>query len=66
MSHLDLCHKYDVKKKFRSGGGGGGIVAKDAFGNDVIATEWLKNHGPGDRTLTQGLKVSKLVFQEIF
>eukprot|EP00268_Persea_americana_P049315 TRINITY_DN527_c0_g1_i2.p1 TRINITY_DN527_c0_g1~~TRINITY_DN527_c0_g1_i2.p1 ORF type:complete len:233 (+),score=64.03 TRINITY_DN527_c0_g1_i2:304-1002(+) len=39
-----------------SGGGSGGIVAKDAFGNDVIASEWLKTHGPGDRTLTQGLK----------
>ncbi|CAM8952936.1 unnamed protein product [Rhodiola kirilowii] len=39
-----------------SGGGGGGTVAKDALGNDVIAAEWLKTHGPGDRTLTQGLK----------
>ncbi|KAK4750642.1 hypothetical protein SAY87_004124 [Trapa incisa] len=37
-------------------GGSGGTVAKDAIGNDVIAAEWLKNHGPGDRTLTQGLK----------
>ncbi|XP_074380735.1 cytochrome b6-f complex iron-sulfur subunit 2, chloroplastic isoform X2 [Apium graveolens] len=39
-----------------SGGGGGGTPAKDALGNDVIAEEWLKTHGPGDRTLTQGLK----------
>ncbi|KAG8386950.1 hypothetical protein BUALT_Bualt03G0202000 [Buddleja alternifolia] len=39
-----------------SGGGSGGTVAKDALGNDVIAAEWLKTHGPGDRTLTQGLK----------
>ncbi|CAM8951823.1 unnamed protein product [Rhodiola kirilowii] len=39
-----------------SGGSGGGTVAKDAQGNDVIASEWLKTHGPGDRTLTQGLK----------
>ncbi|XP_008812856.2 cytochrome b6-f complex iron-sulfur subunit, chloroplastic isoform X2 [Phoenix dactylifera] len=39
-----------------SGGEGGGVVAKDALGNDVIAAEWLKIHGPGDRTLTQGLK----------
>ncbi|CAI9773479.1 unnamed protein product [Fraxinus pennsylvanica] len=39
-----------------SGGAGGGQVAKDALGNDVIASAWLKNHGPGDRTLTQGLK----------
>ncbi|KAL0354180.1 UNVERIFIED_CONTAM: cytochrome-f complex iron-sulfur subunit, chloroplastic [Sesamum angustifolium] len=38
------------------GGSGGGTIAKDALGNDVIAAEWLKNHGPGDRTLTQGLK----------
>ncbi|CAA7401802.1 unnamed protein product [Spirodela intermedia] len=39
-----------------SGGGGGGTVAKDALGNDVLASEWLKTHGPNDRTLTQGLK----------
>ena len=32
-------------------------MAKDALGNDVIASEWIKTHGPGDRTLTQGLKV---------
>ncbi|XP_027169990.1 cytochrome b6-f complex iron-sulfur subunit 1, chloroplastic [Coffea eugenioides] len=38
------------------GGGTGGTVAKDALGNDVLADVWLKNHGPGDRTLTQGLK----------
>ncbi|KAJ0953680.1 putative plastoquinol--plastocyanin reductase [Helianthus annuus] len=40
-----------------SGGGGGGTPAKDALGNDIVATEWLKTHGPGDRTLSQGLKV---------
>ncbi|VFQ94323.1 unnamed protein product [Cuscuta campestris] len=40
----------------RSGGGGGGTLAKDAAGNDVVASVWLKNHGPGNRTLTQGLK----------
>ncbi|XP_073155487.1 cytochrome b6-f complex iron-sulfur subunit 1, chloroplastic [Henckelia pumila] len=39
-----------------SGGAGGGVVAKDALGNDVIASEWIKTHGPGDRTLTQGLR----------
>ncbi|XP_039141104.1 cytochrome b6-f complex iron-sulfur subunit, chloroplastic [Dioscorea cayenensis subsp. rotundata] len=39
-----------------SGGVGGGTFAKDALGNDVIAAQWLKTHGPGDRTLTQGLK----------
>lgn len=41
----------------RTNGGSGGTVAKDAIGNDIVAAEWLKNHGPGDRTLTQGLKV---------
>ena len=40
-----------------SGAGSGGIIAKDALGNDIIAAEWLKTHGPGDRTLAQGLKV---------
>ncbi|PIA34429.1 hypothetical protein AQUCO_03800210v1 [Aquilegia coerulea] len=39
-----------------SGGGGGGTPAKDALGNDILAAEWVKVHGPGDRTLTQGLK----------
>ncbi|XP_076890225.1 cytochrome b6-f complex iron-sulfur subunit, chloroplastic-like [Bidens hawaiensis] len=34
----------------------GGIVAKDEDGNSVIASEWVKVHGPGDRTLAQGLK----------
>ncbi|KAJ4729921.1 Cytochrome b6-f complex iron-sulfur subunit [Melia azedarach] len=38
------------------GGAGGGTTAKDAIGNDVIAADWLNTHGPGDRTLTQGLK----------
>ncbi|KAK7272332.1 hypothetical protein RJT34_28856 [Clitoria ternatea] len=39
-----------------SGSSTGGTVAKDAVGNDIIAEQWLKNHGPGDRTLAQGLK----------
>lgn len=39
-----------------SGGAGGGTVAKDALGNDVTLDGWLKTHGPGDKTLTQGLK----------
>nr|ACU14088.1 unknown [Glycine max] len=39
-----------------SGSSAGGTVAKDAVGNDVIAENWLKAHGPGDRTLAQGLK----------
>ncbi|KVI10377.1 cytochrome b6-f complex Fe-S subunit [Cynara cardunculus var. scolymus] len=42
-----------------SGGSGGGIVAKDEHGNDIITSQWLKTHGPGDRTLTQGLKNDK-------
>lgn len=39
------------------GAGAGGVVAKDALGNDVKASEWLKTHKKGDRSLTQGLKV---------
>lgn len=46
-----------ILQLYRTGGVGGGSIAKDAVGNDVVAAEWLKNHGPGDRTLTQGLKV---------
>ena len=43
----------------RAGGSGAGIVAKDALGNDVKATEWLKTHGANDRNLVQGLKVGQ-------
>jgi len=39
-----------------SGGGSGGQAAKDALGNDVKETEWLKTHPVGDHSLTQGLK----------
>lgn len=39
-----------------SGGGGAGVVAKDALGNDVKVSEWLKTHPKGDRSLAQGLK----------
>jgi cytochrome b6-f complex iron-sulfur subunit len=39
-----------------SGGGGLGVTAKDALGNDVTMSGWLKTHQPGDRTLAQGLK----------
>ncbi len=39
-----------------SGGAGGGLVAKDALGNDVLASKFLASHKPGDRTLAQGLK----------
>lgn len=45
---------------YSSGGAGSGTYAKDALGNDVIASEWIKKHGPNDRTLTQGLKVGYL------
>ncbi|MGK7944126.1 MAG: cytochrome b6-f complex iron-sulfur subunit [Microcystaceae cyanobacterium] len=50
---------YPVVKYFippSSGGAGGGTVAKDALGNDVVATEFLATHNVGDRTLAQGLK----------
>lgn len=43
-----------------AGGGGGGSVAKDALGNDIKASEYLKTHPAGDRNLAQGLKVCKL------
>jgi hypothetical protein len=46
-----------LEKFIRLGGGGGGTVAKDALGNDIVAEQWLNTHGPGDRTLSQGLKV---------
>lgn len=39
-----------------AGGAGGGVVAKDALGNDVVASEFLASHNVGDRVLTQGLK----------
>ena len=39
-----------------SGGAGGGVTAKDALGNDILASEFLAKHNPGDRTLAQGLK----------
>ena len=42
----------------RVGGSGSGEVAKDALGNDVKASSWLATHQPGDRSLSQGLKVS--------
>ncbi len=39
-----------------SGGAGGGTTAKDAAGNDVVASEYLASHPAGDRSLVQGLK----------
>ncbi len=39
-----------------SGGNGGGVTAKDALGNDVIASKFLESHQVGDHVLAQGLK----------
>ena len=40
-----------------AGSGSGGITAKDALGNDVKASSWIKKYGANSRSLTQGLKV---------
>ena len=40
-----------------AGAGTGGITAKDALGNDVKASSWIKKFGANSRSLTQGLKV---------
>jgi cytochrome b6-f complex iron-sulfur subunit len=50
---------YPVVKYFippSSGGAGGGVTAKNELGNDVVATQFLEAHKPGDRVLAQGLK----------
>jgi cytochrome b6-f complex iron-sulfur subunit len=50
---------YPVVKYFippSSGGASGGVTAKDALGNDIIVSEYVKSHPPGDRSLAQGLK----------
>jgi len=50
---------YPIVKYFvppNTGGGGGGVVAKDAAGNNVKASEFIATHVAGDRTLAQGLK----------
>ena len=50
---------YPIIKYFippSSGGGGGGVTAKDALGDNVVATAFLAEHQPGDRELVQGLK----------
>lgn len=39
-----------------SGGGSGGVSAKDALGNDILASAYLKEKPAGDRSLAQGLK----------
>lgn len=50
---------YPVVKYFippSSGGAGKGVTAKDALGNDIVASEYLTEHNAGDRSLAQGLK----------
>jgi cytochrome b6-f complex iron-sulfur subunit len=50
---------YPVVKYFippSSGGAGGGVIAKDAVGNNVVASEFLAANPAGARTLAQGLK----------
>jgi cytochrome b6-f complex iron-sulfur subunit len=50
---------YPVVKYFippSSGGAGGGVTAKNELGNDVVASQFLQTHKPGDRVLAQGLK----------
>lgn len=39
-----------------AGGGSGGTVAKDALGNDLVASAYLSAKPAGDRSLAQGLK----------
>ncbi len=60
---------YPVVKYFippSSGSGSGGVTAKDALGNDILVSEYVKTHPPGDRSLAQGLKgdPTYLVVQE--
>jgi len=38
------------------GGGGGGLLAKDALGNDVTASDWATKFPFPQRSLVQGLK----------
>jgi len=40
-----------------SGAAGGGTTAKDALGNDLVASQFLDSHQVGDHVLAQGLKV---------
>ncbi len=50
---------YPIVKYFvppNTGGSGGGVIAKDAAGNNVKASEFIATHAAGDRTLAQGLK----------
>ena len=59
ISGVALGALYPVVKYFippSSGAAGGGVTAKDALGNDVLASEFIASHNPGDRVLAQGLK----------
>ncbi len=59
VSGVALSALYPVVKYFippSSGSKGGGLIAKDALGNDVIASEFLATHNVGDRVLAQGFK----------
>lgn len=59
VSGVALAALYPVVKYFippSSGSKGGGLIAKDALGNDVIASEFLATHNVGDRVLAQGFK----------
>ncbi|MBE9227380.1 cytochrome b6-f complex iron-sulfur subunit [Phormidium sp. LEGE 05292] len=50
---------YPVVKYFippSKGGAGGGVIAKDALGNSISASEFLATHNPRERSLAQGLK----------
>ncbi len=50
---------YPIVKYFvppGGGGGGGGVIAKDAAGLNVKASEFIATHAAGDRALAQGLK----------
>ena len=50
---------YPVVKYFippSKGGTGGGVIAKDALGNPISASEFLNTHNARERALAQGLK----------
>jgi len=50
---------YPVIKYFippASGSSSGGVTAKDALGNDVLISDFIASHSPGDHVLAQGLK----------
>ena len=39
-----------------AGGGSGGVPAKDALGDDIVASSYIESKGAKDRSLAQGLK----------